>query len=210
MNKTENQLASLSEECHEAGQVACKAMRFGLENIPPDKNETNRRILEREIADILGVAEELGLVIRPEDIAAKRKKLEKYRTLSIELGTLEVRESKLEQLELQNQAMRNRLKQIAESEDTTRLTGEQILMGYNVHKDLARAALGEMQNLQKRDTCENYRKISGEVAGRYCSVFEAGFPAHAPTCQFFRKPINEQCWCAAKAEAKDAVCPIHG
>lgn len=23
-------------------------------------------------------------------------------------------------------------------------------------------------------------------------------------------PINQQCWCAAKAEAKDAVCPIHG
>jgi hypothetical protein len=24
------------------------------------------------------------------------------------------------------------------------------------------------------------------------------------------KPINEVCWCAAKVEAKDAVCPIHG
>lgn len=22
--------------------------------------------------------------------------------------------------------------------------------------------------------------------------------------------INQQCWCAAKAEAKDAVCPLHG
>lgn len=23
------------------------------------------------------------------------------------------------------------------------------------------------------------------------------------------KPINEQCWCASKTEAKDAVCPVH-
>ncbi len=101
MNKTENQLASMSEECHEAGQAACKAMRFGIDHTWPEKNETNRRILEREIADILGVAEELGLVIRPEDIAAKRAKLQKYQVLSVELGTLEVCDPRLEQLELQ-------------------------------------------------------------------------------------------------------------
>lgn len=24
------------------------------------------------------------------------------------------------------------------------------------------------------------------------------------------KPLHEQCWCAAKTEAKDAICPLHG
>ena len=88
MNKTENLLASIAEECAEGGQVACKAMRFGLDHVWPEKSETNRRILEREIADILGAAEELGLVIRREDVEAKRVKIRKYQALSVELGTL--------------------------------------------------------------------------------------------------------------------------
>ena len=89
MNKIEYLLTCLSEECGESTQVACKANRFGLDHVWPEKNETNRRILEREIADILGVAEELGLVIRPEDISAKRAKLRTFMTLSVELGTLD-------------------------------------------------------------------------------------------------------------------------
>jgi hypothetical protein len=52
-------------------------------------------------------------------------------------------------LVLQIDELNNRLKQIAESEDTTRMTGEQIMMGYNAHKDLARAALSESQYPQK-------------------------------------------------------------
>ncbi len=92
MNKTEHLLTCLSEECGESTQVAAKANRFGLDHVWPEKGETNRRILEREIADILGVAEELGLVIRTADIATKREKLRKMMTLSVELGTLEMRE----------------------------------------------------------------------------------------------------------------------
>lgn len=88
MNKTENLLTSVSEECAEAGQVACKALRFGLDHVWPEKNETNRRILEREIADILGAARELGLEIREEDVEAKRAKIRKYQAMSVELGTL--------------------------------------------------------------------------------------------------------------------------
>lgn len=94
MNKVENLLASVSEECGEASQVACKAMRFGLDHLWPEKNETNRRILEREIADILGAAEELGLTIRREDVEAKRVKIRKYQSLSVELGTLDGEEWK--------------------------------------------------------------------------------------------------------------------
>ncbi len=90
MNRTEHLLTCLSEECGESTQVAAKAGRFGLDHVWPEKNETNRRILEREIADILGVAEELGLVIRQEDIAAKREKLRKMMDFSVELGTLDL------------------------------------------------------------------------------------------------------------------------
>lgn len=88
LSKTEHLLTCLSEECAESSQVAAKAIRFGISHIWPEKNETNLRILEREIADIIGVAQELGLVIHPEDILAKRAKLRKMMALSIELGTL--------------------------------------------------------------------------------------------------------------------------
>ncbi len=88
MNKIEHLLTCLGEECGEATQVAAKANRFGLDHVWPEKNETNRRILEREIADILGVASELGLEIRLGDIEAKRAKLRKMMALSVELGTL--------------------------------------------------------------------------------------------------------------------------
>lgn len=92
MNRTEHLLVCLSEECGESTQVAAKANRFGLDHVWPEKNETNRRILEREIADILGVARELGLMIREDDIQAKRAKLRQMMTLSAELGTLECSE----------------------------------------------------------------------------------------------------------------------
>lgn len=90
MNKTEHLLTCLAEECGEVTQVASKANRFGLGHIWPEKGKTNRRILERELADILGIAEELGLVIRRRDISAKRKKLQKMMSISIGLGRLEV------------------------------------------------------------------------------------------------------------------------
>ncbi len=88
MNKREHLLTCISEECGESIQVAAKANRFGLDHVWPEKGESNRRILEREIADIIGAALELGLVIRGEDIEAKRVKLRKMMVLSIELGTL--------------------------------------------------------------------------------------------------------------------------
>lgn len=49
------------------------------------------------------------------------------------------------------EGMKNRLTQIIQSDDTTRMAGEQILMGYNAHKDLARAALSEVEYPEKRN-----------------------------------------------------------
>lgn len=89
MNKIEHLLTCLAEEGGEIVWTAAKAGRFGLDHVWPEKNETNRRILERELADILGVAQELGLVIRHRDINRKRLKLRKMMDFARDLGTLE-------------------------------------------------------------------------------------------------------------------------
>lgn len=89
MNKTEHLLTVLSEECAEVAQRACKAARFGLSEVQPGQEEDNTRRLERELADLMAVAEILGLRVRDEDKAAKREKLKKYMDYCRELGTLE-------------------------------------------------------------------------------------------------------------------------
>lgn len=88
LNETEYLLVCIAEERSESSQVACKALRFGLDHVWPEKNETNRRILERELADIVATAELMGLQIRDEDKAVKKEKLKKFMKLSRELGTL--------------------------------------------------------------------------------------------------------------------------
>ncbi len=95
MNETEYLLSCVAEEGCEIGQRACKALRFGLEEVQPGQNEDNRRRLERELADLIGTARLMGLTIREEDIAAKIEKLKKYMGYSREVGTLE-KESKVE------------------------------------------------------------------------------------------------------------------
>ena len=88
LNETEHLLVCVIEEGDEVGFTGCKALRFGLDHIWPEKGETNRRILERELAQLLAVAELLGLKIRDEDKVAKVEKLKKYMKLSKELGML--------------------------------------------------------------------------------------------------------------------------
>ncbi len=88
MNRTEHLLITLSEECSEVSQVACKALRFGLNDIGPGKQENNIRSLERELADVIAVAEMLGLRIREEDKDAKMAKVKKYMEYSRKVGTL--------------------------------------------------------------------------------------------------------------------------
>lgn len=89
MTKIEHLLICLTEEGAEVALEGCKAIRFGLGNTQPGQLDDHKRRVEREIADILGVARELGLEIREEDIEAKRVKLRKMMALSVELGTLE-------------------------------------------------------------------------------------------------------------------------
>lgn len=88
MNETEHLLTVLAEEGAEVSQVACKAIRFGLSDFKPGQGDDNRRMLERELADLMAVADLLGLKVRDEDKAAKVEKLKKYMGYSRELGTL--------------------------------------------------------------------------------------------------------------------------
>lgn len=93
MNKTEHLLTILTEESAEIGQEACKAIRFGLDDVKPGQPDDNKRRLEREISQLLGVARLLGLEVREEDIVEKIGKVTKYMAYSRERGTLEARES---------------------------------------------------------------------------------------------------------------------
>lgn len=91
MNEQEHLLTVLSEECAEVAQRVCKAARFGLSEIQPGQHEDNKRRIERELADLMAVADLLGLRVRDEDKAAKIEKLKKYMGYSREIGTLEDR-----------------------------------------------------------------------------------------------------------------------
>lgn len=88
MNELEYLLFTLSEECDESGQRASKAARFGMSEIQPGQPLDNKRRLEIEVADIIGVARMLKLDIREEDIQAKIAKVTKYMEYSRNLGTL--------------------------------------------------------------------------------------------------------------------------
>jgi hypothetical protein len=57
MNETEYALTVLIEELAESQQRACKALRFGLDNIESGKSETNEQALWRELSDMQGAAE---------------------------------------------------------------------------------------------------------------------------------------------------------
>ena len=97
MNKTENLLVSVMEECSEIQKAASKALRFGLQN-SNGLNPTNARQIILEFFDLMAViqllqdegtlptltAEEQG-----ELIAAKFRKVVSWQHVSREFGTLE-------------------------------------------------------------------------------------------------------------------------
>lgn len=112
MNETEHLLTVLVEECAEVAQVACKAIRFGLSDCKPGQSETNRRMLEREMADLTATADLLGLHIRDEDKAVKLVRLQKFMAYAREVGTLDAPDRLAEQ----NQKYQKALKEIYELE----------------------------------------------------------------------------------------------
>ena len=84
MNRKEEVLVILAEECGELTQAAIKVLRFGADGCPPNSEETNKTQLEKEMGDVLAmmrlVDEEVGLdldrIISYAD--AKLVKVEKF------------------------------------------------------------------------------------------------------------------------------------
>lgn len=91
MNETEHLLVILGEECAEAAQRASKAIRFGMNDVEPGQGDTCVRRLERELAEVVAMAELLGLKIRDEDKSVKKLKVELYMEYARQQGTLEKR-----------------------------------------------------------------------------------------------------------------------
>jgi len=74
MNTKEHLLLLLGEECSELHLVACKASRFGLDDI--HTGETKREWLTHEFNDILAIVEMLkeeGIVLEKNDAKIKQK-----------------------------------------------------------------------------------------------------------------------------------------
>lgn len=87
MNKVDEALLILSEECAEVVQAISKCQRFGIDNYKPGKPKSNRAHLEDELGDLLAmiiVLEELEVIDRTLVERAsieKRNKLRQWSTL---------------------------------------------------------------------------------------------------------------------------------
>lgn len=87
MNKTDEALLILAEECAEVVQAIFKCQRFGIDNYKPGKPKSNREHLETEIGDLVAmilILEELGVIdqSRVHDYSLmKRHKLQQWSNL---------------------------------------------------------------------------------------------------------------------------------
>jgi NTP pyrophosphatase (non-canonical NTP hydrolase) len=95
MDRIQHLLVCLMEECAEVQQAAAKALRFGLEDGYPDTDRTNYEDIEKELNDVIAVAEMLVFECAfREDFKSqsgrneKKKKVEKWLEYSREKGTL--------------------------------------------------------------------------------------------------------------------------
>lgn len=60
MDRTDLLLTSLAEESVEVAQRVTKALRFGLDDIQPGQQKTNRERIMEEVHDLRGVLRKLG------------------------------------------------------------------------------------------------------------------------------------------------------
>ncbi len=99
MNRIEHILSCVAEESNEVGQRACKASRFGLQEVQPGQAVPmdNWQRMVDEFHDLYSVlimlAEDSGrdrsdLAPNASIIAAKRARVEKFMNLAIESGAL--------------------------------------------------------------------------------------------------------------------------
>lgn len=94
MNKREYLLTKLVEECLEVAQRATKAMCFGIDEVQPGQDLSNRERLNLEWNDLLATVELLhartGIALYGDSdlIRAKKRKIEKFMAYSVECGCL--------------------------------------------------------------------------------------------------------------------------
>jgi NTP pyrophosphatase (non-canonical NTP hydrolase) len=86
MNKTDEALLILAEECAEVIQAISKCQRFGIDVCKPGKPRTNREHLETELGDVIAMIEilrdDLGLVSLNNIEESRVQKREKLKTWS--------------------------------------------------------------------------------------------------------------------------------
>ncbi len=98
MNRLEHILTCVAEESNEVGQRACKAGRFGLDEVQPGHSADNWERMIHEFHDLFGVLMMLSheverpwqdLIPAPHIIDAKVKRVEKYMAYAAEQGALQ-------------------------------------------------------------------------------------------------------------------------
>lgn len=85
MNKENEIMNILAEECAEVIQSISKCNRFGIDNLKPGKPKTNREHLEDELGDVLAMIDimlEHDIIQRDKLDSAKNNKFEKLKKWS--------------------------------------------------------------------------------------------------------------------------------
>lgn len=94
MTRLEHLLTILGEECNEVGQRTSKALRFGLDEVEPGQELTNRQRIAEEISDLIAiigllrVEAKLEIDQSPPRLQAKLDKIETFLEYSRTCGTL--------------------------------------------------------------------------------------------------------------------------
>lgn len=98
MTRTQHLLAKISEECHEVGQRAIKAIIFGPEEVQPGQPATNADRVVAELIDLEAVCDmlaDMGVLNWPTECAIdqlkakKRQKVERFLAFSAARGHTE-------------------------------------------------------------------------------------------------------------------------
>lgn len=95
MTKEQFLLTCIAEECCELGQRATKAIRFGLDEVQRNQDQTNAQRFVGELTDLTALVEMLTEdgrfpQITREGLDAKKDKFNKYLLYSAELGQVDL------------------------------------------------------------------------------------------------------------------------